>query len=62
MRWCVEQVIPMAQFLNAPVVSRFRTYFGKFHDFFSVDEKFILKKVVIPDLKQGHIQADMGWI
>ncbi len=52
----------MTQFLNASVIGRFRTNLGKAHHFFSVDIEFIFKEIVVPDLKQGYIQTDVGWI
>lgn len=52
----------MTQFLDTSVVGRFRTYFGKVHDFFSIDVEFIFEEIVVPYLKQGYIQTDVRWI
>ena len=61
-RWCIEDIFPMAEFLDTAVVSGLRANLGKIHYFFPVYMEFLPEKTVVPQLKQGHIQTDMGGI
>lgn len=59
MRWTIQKVIPMAELFNAPMVGAFGTYFGERHHIIAIDIKFFLKKIDVPKLEKGHIQAYM---
>jgi len=43
MGWRVQNIAPMAQFLDTAVVGALGSNLGKRHHFFPIDVKFILK-------------------
>ncbi len=55
MGWCVQNILPMTQFLDATMVGRLGTNFGIRHDFLPVDIEFGLKKAIVPKLEQGCV-------
>ena len=52
----------MGEFLDASMVGGFGPNLGTLHDFVPVDKKLRFKVVGVPELEQGHIEADMGWV
>lgn len=60
--WGIDDIIPMVEFLDASMIGGFGPNLGILHDFITVDKEFRFKVVGVPELEQGHIEADMGWV
>jgi hypothetical protein len=58
----IDDIAPMVKFLNAAMIGGFGPYLGILHDFIPVDKEFRFKVVSVPELEQGHIKTDMGWV
>lgn len=57
--WGVNDITPMVEFLDASMIGRFGSDLGILHDLVPVDKELRFKVVGVPELKQGHIEADM---
>jgi len=60
--WCVNDIAPIVEFLDASMIGRFGSDLGTLHNFIPVDKEFRFKVVGVPELEQSHIEADMGWV
>jgi hypothetical protein len=59
-RWGIDDIIPMVEFLDASMVGGFGPDFGILHNFIPIDKEFRFKVVGVPELEQGHIKTDMS--
>lgn len=62
MGWGIDDIIPMIQFFDAAMVGGFGSDLGILHYLVPVDKEFRFKVIGVPELEQGHIEADMGWV
>ena len=60
--WGIDDIIPMVKLLDTTMVRGFRSNLSTLHDFITVDKEFRLKVVGVPELEQGYIKTDMGWV
>jgi hypothetical protein len=58
----IDDIVPMVEFLDASMVGGFGPNLGILHNFITVDKEFRLKVVGVPELEQGYIKTDMGWV
>lgn len=58
----IDDIAPMVKFLDASMVGGFGPDLGILHDLVPIDKEFRFKVVSVPELEQGHIEADMGRI
>jgi len=49
----------MTEFFHTTMIGAFRTNFGEGHNVITIDIKFLFKKIDIPKLEEGHVQANM---
>jgi len=62
MGWGIDDIIPMVEFLDASMVGGFGSDLGTLHNFIPVNKEFRFKVVSVPELEQGYIKTDMGWV
>ena len=54
-RWDIDDIVPMVEFLDASMVGGFGPDLRILHDLVPVDKEFRFKVVGVPELEQGHI-------
>ncbi len=58
----VQNVAPMAQFLDAAMIGRSGTDLGYLHHLGPIDVKFRPKVTAVPKVEQAHVKTDMRGI
>jgi hypothetical protein len=58
----IDDIAPMVEFLDASMVGGFGPDLGILHNFITVDKEFRFKVIGVPELEQGYIKSDMGWV
>ena len=58
----VNEIAFAVQFPHAFVVGGFGANFADPHDFVPADADGVLKPVEVPELEEGDVEADVGWV